>query len=301
MKEYTLSQKYALVGLDGMSSTQWDMLRSATARGLAAAKLLEKIAPVEEETDRKTFESELTQGVLRIRHQKKRKGLAVEEEMVTLLEADGSLDRVPDILACDVFYQTSGIGMMVYRSDASEYLRITESIRAEVLEEGPMTWECICMLWLLRESGCLYELFSVEEQRKVDARMVEACAYNDIYRILWQSEFYNKWEDMVRRFKRNKKEFFKNHPTMQGVNLVFPFLERRSAIFIDYVILGTTVGSRRLAMMNFLTEQGHLVEEVKSGNETLLKIDNMFYRIFPRTLSVQGIPIQGANLVPVYR
>lgn len=88
---------------------------------------------------------------------------------------------------------------------------------------------------------------------------------------------------------------------MQGVNLTFPFLERRQAVFVDFVIFGTTVSDRRTTMMSFLCEHGHFVEEVKNGTETLLKIDNIFYRIVPKTVSCQGIPVQGALLSPVYR
>ena len=95
-------------------------------------------------------------------------------------------------------------------------------------------------------------------------------------------------------------KLFQN-PYMQGVNLTFPFLERRQAVFVDFVIFGTTVSDRRTAMMSFLCEHGHFVEEVKNGTETLLKIDNIFYRIVPKTVSCQGIPVQGALLSPVYR
>ena len=84
------------------------------------------------------------------------------------------------------------------------------------------------------------------------------------------------------------------------MNLVFPYLERRNAIFIDFVVLGTNVQQRRIAVMEHLSEKGHYVEEVKMGEETLLKIDNNYYRIFPSTRRAYKVPIQGANIVPVY-
>ena len=79
-----------------------------------------------------------------------------------------------------------------------------------------------------------------------------------------------------------------------------PFLERRSAIFIDFVVLGTTVADRRKEVLCYLSERGHYAEEVKNGRETLLRIDNSYYRIFPMTKAAYHIPIQGASLVPVY-
>ena len=68
---------------------------------------------------------------------------------------------------------------------------------------------------------------------------------------------------------------------------------------MDYVIFGTNVQGRRLVMINFLSERGHYIEEVKNGEETILKIDNAYYRVWPMTKSCL-LPIQGANLVPVY-
>ena len=84
-------------------------------------------------------------------------------------------------------------------------------------------------------------------------------------------------------------------------NLLFPFLDRRQAIFIDFVIFGTDVAGRRMAILNYLTEKGHYVEEVKNGSETLLKVDNYYYRVFPMTKVYYKVPVQGANLVPVYK
>ena len=65
--------------------------------------------------------------------------------------------------------------------------------------------------------------------------------------------------------------------------------------------MGTDVQSRRIAVMEHLSKMGHYVEEVKSGSETLLKIDNAYYRIFPTVKRAYKVPIQGANLVPVYQ
>ena len=82
------------------------------------------------------------------------------------------------------------------------------------------------------------------------------------------------------------------------------YLERRQAIFIDCVIFNTTLKERRIAAMEHLCKMGHYVEEIKNGSETLLKIDNAYYRIFPRTKMGAGykfrVPIQGVSLVPVY-
>ena len=105
---------------------------------------------------------------------------------------------------------------------------------------------------------------------------------------------------MIKSVLKGKRALFKN-PYLEGINLLFPFLDRRQAIFVDFVVFGTKVKDRRQAMIDYLSERGHLVEEIKNGTETLLRIDNACYRVWPKTVQVWKVPVQGASLVPVYR
>lgn len=50
----------------------------------------------------------------------------------------------------------------------------------------------------------------------------------------------------------------------------------------------------------FLEKNGHTCEKIKNGTETIVKVDNEYYRIFPSTRSFK-IPIQGVELLPVYK
>ena len=196
-------------------------------------------------------------------------------------------------------YYTAGVELKAYRSEESIYLRLREGLRAEILDEGEISLECALLLWLHRESGCIHDLFSVTEQNEVQERMLDLSVKSVKYRALWQAEFHSTLENFVGKFLKAKKKLFKN-PYLEGVNLIFPFLERRKAIFIDFVVFGTNVTERRTAIMEHLCKMGHYVEEVKVGSETLLKIDNSYYRVFPFTKRAYKVPIQGANIVPVY-
>ena len=49
---------------------------------------------------------------------------------------------------------------------------------------------------------------------------------------------------------KEKKNF--SESLYAGGKSTFPFLERRQAVFVDFVIFGTTVSDRRTAMMSFL-------------------------------------------------
>ena len=295
MKDWKLSEQYAIVALNGLESLHASMAKDAVLRGIAAAKVLEPYIGEEDSV----FLTKLEEAVERAKSIKKKKEKELEEEMASVLKAEGVLEIVPDLLGCDMDYYTSGVELKAYRSEESIYLRIREGLRAEILEEGEISRECALLLWLFRESGCIHDLFSVEEQNKVQQRMLDMTAQEPIVQELWQSEFYSAVEKFVEKFLRTKRNLFKN-PYLQGVNLVFPFLERRSAIFIDFVVFGTDVKSRRIAVMEHLVSFGHYVEEVKLGSETLLKIDNAYYRIVPGTRTAYKVPIQGASLVPVY-
>ena len=300
MKELVLSQQYAVIALDGLESLHPSMAKSAVIRAIAAAKVMEEVMHTEAESDPAVFIPKLNEAVEVVKDLRKKDEKQIEEEMAGLLEADGLMEQIPDILGCDMDYYTAGVELKAYRSDEDTYIRIREGLRAEILEEGVISTECAVLLWLLRESGCIHDLFSVSEQDQVQRRMTDAAAENEIFRAMWQTEFHSAVESFAGRFLRAKHNLFKN-PYLEGVNLIFPYLERRKAIFIDFVVLGTDVQSRRIAVMEHLSKMGHYVEEVKSGSETLLKIDNAYYRIFPTVKRAYKVPIQGANLVPVYQ
>ena len=300
MKELVLSQQYAVIALDGLESLHPSMAKSAVIRAIAAAKVMEEVMHTEAESDPAVFIPKLNEAVEATKDLGKKGAKQIEEEMAGLLEADGLMEQIPDILGCDMDYYTAGVELKAYRSDEDTYIRIREGLRAEILEEGVISTECAVLLWLLRESGCIHDLFSVSEQDQVQRRMTDAAAENEIFRAMWQTEFHSAVESFAGRFLRAKHNLFKN-PYLEGVNLIFPYLERRKAIFIDFVVLGTDVQSRRIAVMEHLSKMGHYVEEVKSGSETLLKIDNAYYRIFPTVKRAYKVPIQGANLVPVYQ
>ena len=295
MKELVLSRQYAVIALDGLESLHPSVAKSAVIRAIAAAKVLEEVMYTEAESDPAVFIPKLNEAVEAAKDLGKKGAKQIEEEMAGLLEADGLMEQIPDILGCDMDYYTAGVELKAYRS-----IRIREGLRAEILEEGVISTECAVLLWLLRESGCIHDLFSVSEQDQVQRRMTDAAAENEIFRAMWQTEFHSAVESFAGRFLRAKHNLFKN-PYLEGVNLIFPYLERRKAIFIDFVVLGTDVQSRRIAVMEHLSKMGHYVEEVKSGSETLLKIDNAYYRIFPTVKRAYKVPIQGANLVPVYQ
>ncbi len=67
------------------------------------------------------------------------------------------------------------------------------------------------------------------------------------------------------------------------------------------VVFGTDVADRRNAVIDYLRERGHSVESVEYGEEHLLKIDNVYYRIFPTARRFHVGVVQGVAIVPAYQ
>ena len=295
MKELILSQQYALLALNGQESLHPSVAKNAVLRAVAAAQVLETELGKVDTSSFLEFSAALQKAVQIAKSLKKKEASQIEQEVVNALKAEELLKVVPDLLGCD----TSGIELKAYLSDEISYVRIREGLRAEILEDGPISLEYAVLLWLLRESGCIHDLFSVSEQSRVEERMTEAAAQDEQYRTLWEAEFHSIFEGAMNRFVKTKSKLFKN-PYLEGVNLVFPYLDRRKSVFIDMVIWGTNVADRRTAAVEYLSKKGFAVEEVRIGSETLLKIGNIYYRIFPMTKTAYKVPIQGVNLVPAY-
>ena len=298
MKELILSQQYALLALNGQESLHPSVAKNAVLRAVAAARVLET------ELGRDTnsfleFSAALQKAVQIAKTLKKKEASQIEQEVVNALKAEELLKEVPDLLGCDMNYATAGVELKAYLSDEISYVRIKEGLRAEILGDGPISLEYAVLLWLLRESGCIHDLFSVSEQSRVEERMTETAAQDEQYRTLWEAEFHSIFEGAMNRFVKTKSKLFKN-PYLEGVNLAFPYLDRRKSVFIDMVIWGTNVADRRAVAVEYLSKKGFTVEEIRIGSETLLKIGNIYYRIFPMTKTAYKVPIQGVNLVPAY-
>ena len=299
MKELILSQQYALLALNGQESLHPSVAKNAVLRAIAAARVLEIEMGKADTSSFSEFSAALQKAVQIAKTLKKKEASQIEQEVVNALKAEELLKEVPDLLGCDMDYDTSGIELKAYLSDEISYVRIKEGLRAEILEDGPISLEYAVLLWLFRESGCIHDLFSVSEQSRVEERMTEAAAQDEQYRTLWEAEFHSIFEGAMNRFVKTKSKLFKN-PYLEGVNLAFPYLDRRKSVFIDMVIWGTNVADRRAAAIEYLSKKGFTVEEIRIGSETLLKIGNIYYRIFPMTKTAYKVPIQGVNLVPAY-
>ncbi len=299
MKDYLLSELFALIALDGQDSKNDTKAKKAAVLGIAVANALQRMIAEEVDKNVTVFSEQLNKEIKSIRKINKKERNIIESEMAGMLEARGVLTEIPNLLGCDINYQTANVTIKEYKSDSAEYQCITEFVRAEVLEPGEVDLELVCLLYLFRECGCMYDIFSVKEQQQIQVRLIELKEKEPLFKAILDTEFHSRRLEFYLSFLRMKSNLFKK-PYLQGINLVFPFLDRKQAVFIDMVVLGTSVQGRRKATVEYLIEQGHSCEEVQIGEEHLLKIDNKYYRIWTGSRRYYRIPVQGISLVPVY-
>ena len=130
-------------------------------------------------------------------------------EDIEFLISEGVLDEVPDLLGCDMYYYTAGVNMRVYRSDQDIYQKITKALRAEVLEEGELTEEGILLLWMIRESGFIHEVFSAKEQEEISQRMVHMATSCSWKECCGARSFIKPLKVLGQLFCGKRKNFFR--------------------------------------------------------------------------------------------
>ncbi|MEF9853156.1 MAG: hypothetical protein RSB36_07900 [Hydrogenoanaerobacterium sp.] len=323
MKELSLSQSYALIALNAQDSINMTTSKKVALRAIAAAVVLQcylnkvlngqwqkKFASEPVCADTELYE-ELVLRPLSLLKMPKGAGLAqwltaaahMPQAVLKKLECGMSdalcganvLEQIPNLLGCDMLYVTAGLAIKEYRADEKTYMKITEELRANVLEDCELSDEDICMLWLMRESFCFYDVFSGNELEKVKRRIVEACQKNGLAQALFSVNIHRGPEAAIKGFLQ-KKKILANTPNGQALNFVFPFLERSQSVFIDDEKWFSNAADRLADVTARLSEKGHSYTVLHEGQIPLIKIDNIIYSCYPYTIN-QRIPIQGVRLV----
>ncbi len=218
----------------------------------------------------------------------------VEHVITDSLKGINLLEEIPNLLGCDLFYATANITMREYRSNSSEYIRQTEGIRSEVLEEGKLTDEDIVKLWLLRESACLNEIFAKNELDNVLVRFNELYQSSRLAKKLFEVCIHHMAETAVKNFLSFKRQLMST-PVGTGINYDFPFIERSQSVFIDTGAMFSDPKMRLEDVLKRLKDYGHEVTVLRAGVVPLLKIDNILYKAVPD--AVMGkIPVHGIRL-----
>lgn len=326
MTDLKLAESFAMVALNAQRSLELTMAKKVALRCMAAAVILElhlegglqnQVAQMRlkqettggspEGTYRKTvlvplaggkrdLNQELPWWLHRVSRLSAGKLVRFERSMAASLEERGLLEQIPHLLGCDLYFHSAGVSIQEYRSHVEEYARITEFLRADVLEDGTMTDQSVCMLWLLRESGCMHDLFSRNELDQVTRRMVSLMQSRPLAKTLYPLRIRRGFEIAGKQLLQFKKRAVSTQAG-SGVNFLFPILERSQAIFIDTEAMLPGPEARLRDVLTRLESKGHRVKVLSKGQVPNLKIDNLVYEAIPH--AVYGrVPIHGVRLLP---
>ena len=325
MTDLKLTQNFSLIALNAQNSRYMTTVKKVALRCMAAAAILEwYLNDSFTQTDNKLIVQEdilnqvstmlYCETVFKALLHKKRRNSTLEwwlkqasslsnrklvkfeHAIADSLKEMNLLEEIPNLLGCDLYYDTAGVEVKEYRSNIQEYTAITENIRAEILEDGSVTDETICMLWLLRESGCMHDFFSQNELEKVADRMNELYQSSSLAKAVFPIRIHRGIEIAVKQFLRTKKKIIKTR-VGSGVNFVFPFLERSQSVFIDTEAWFSNANERLNDVKKRLLFNGHAVLVLNEGPIAIIKIDNIVYKAVPQAI-YGDIPIHGVRLLP---
>lgn len=325
MKELSFAQNFSLIALNAQESTRLTNSKKVSLRCMAAAALLEIYLDkgLSEKGENLTFELEtlnntsmplyqqtvlkillsrdkflcetLPKYLLKVLKFSSKQLKEVEDAFAFTLTRENVMEEIPALLNSDLEFVAAGIEMREYRSNAEIFTRLTESIRAEILEDGPITDEAIIMIWLLRESGCIYDLFSKEELKHVAARIYELYDNTSLGRVIFPINIHKTVEYAVKNFLKMKKEMMST-PSGSGINFVFPIIERSQSIFIDTESYFSNKEDRLRDVKQRLESNGHNITVIREGEIPLIKIDNVLYEAVPHAKQYR-FPVHGVRLI----
>ena len=310
MREMSLTERYALIGLNAQDSIHRTVAKTMVQRCIACAVILDMYLGTNREMDTPIYQ-DIVEGGIKGKINltpdtleavlKRASGILggrrkrLERAVTDVLLAEHRIEEAPNLLGCDMLYVTAGTSMREYRSDADEYVRQTEWCRAELLENGIVSDEAIAMFWLLRESGCIYDFFSAKEIQALYQNMTTVYMGNSLAKLLIPLNIKRAYESFAHKYLVKKKELFSTN-IGRGIVQAFPDIERSESIFIDVETWNEKPEQRMCDILNRLTEKDHYVDIVRSGKVPLLKIDNLLYETIPTARNYARVPVHGVVL-----
>lgn len=288
MLELGLHERFAVVALNGLEVESMTTAKKLALKGIAAAKLMESYLDAEDC-------GQLLQGDFKkLARLSKRKLKAVEKEIVSSLQEKSLISVIPSIINCDMYYVTSGVTVSEYLCDSEEFMRQTENIRAELLEEGEISREVIFLWWLLRESSCFYDMFSPLEMDRIIQRLNETYMNSKLARSLFNIKILRKSEQIYAKYLKKKHKIFST-ALGTGVLFIVPFFERKQSVFIEVEQWFSDKDKRLSCILDRFSQRGHNISVVRTGEVPIIKVDNIYYECVPTQVIVK-FPIQGVRL-----
>lgn len=300
MTNLSLQDRFSLISLNALNSTRNSTAKKAAIRCISAVGVLDRFL---QETEELTEDSDeyrsrldaLSVSLKEAAHLSSSAAKELEHTVYTRLNNLGLMTEASSLVSCDLEFSSAGNKILEYRTDSDEYSRQTESLRAELMEEGNVFDETVCMLWLLRESSCFYDLFSREEQKYLTSRINELYLNSLLAKTLLSVSIHNALDSAALGLFSKKKAIFS---TQLGTGVLFqvPFMERSSAVFIESEELYCNAEKRLESVIARLEENGNEVHVIRAGTVPLLQIDNLYYECIPTQHKYYRVPVFGVQL-----
>ena len=300
MTNLSLQDRFSLISLNALNSTRNSTAKKVAILCISAAGVLDRFL---QETEELTEDSDeyrsrldaLSVSLKEAAHLSSSAAKELEHTVYTRLNNLGLMTEASSLVSCDLEFSSAGNKILEYRTDSDEYSRQTESLRAELMEEGNVFDETVCMLWLLRESSCFYDLFSREEQKYLTSRINELYLNSLLAKTLLSVSIHNALDSAALGLFSKKKAIFS---TQLGTGVLFqvPFMERSSAVFIESEELYCNAEKRLESVIARLEENGNEVHVIRAGTVPLLQIDNLYYECIPTQHKYYRVPVFGVQL-----
>lgn len=300
MTNLSLQDRFSLISLNALNSTRNSTAKKVAIRCISAAGVLDRFLQEKEELTEDSDEyrsrlDALSVSLKEAAHLSSSAAKELEHTVYTRLNNLGLMTEASSLVSCDLEFSSAGNKILEYRTDSDEYSRQTESLRAELMEEGNVFDETVCMLWLLRESSCFYDLFSKEEQKYLTSRINELYLNSLLAKTLLSVSIHNALDSAALGLFSKKKAIFS---TQLGTGVLFqvPFMERSSAVFIESEELYCNAEKRLESVIARLEENGNEVHVIRAGTVPLLQIDNLYYECIPTQHKYYRVPVFGVQL-----
>lgn len=294
MSDLNFIQTFALLALDGLEGSRGSAALRSVDRCLSIAEPLSDLLDL----DPSPTELEHTLEEFPARHKENQtRGKELRDLVYRQLFLLDAMDQGPALIGSDMDFETADNSLWEYRAAPALFEEEFHALKQELLESPAPSSKSWLLFWLLRECGALPSFFDQEQQQTLLSKSKQQEESSPAWHAIFHWSLDHPLDHFLKNAKQAKESLFRS-PYLQGVTVNFPYLQRRSAIFIDLVVLGTTVKDRREGICDYLIQRGHRVQQVKHGTETLLRIDNGLYRIWPTTRRAYRVPIQGVTLLP---
>lgn len=217
------------------------------------------------------------------------------KNLIDEMVAERHMEIIPSLLECDLYYETSGVKIKEYRSDDLQYQSIGNELRKIIVENDGITDENITLIWLLKQSGDLSKIFTLEEIHQIDGIFSDLCKHNDFVEALFQITVKGLIPRTWKAFLTYKKALAKT-PIGSGIVSRIPVLVRSESIFIETERMFPNSWERMEDVKNRLESNGHICIVKAVRAVTLMEIDHVLYELVPDAVVMKGLNIHGVRL-----